>query len=68
MNGGELMWIGDSVSSTDKGVEYLLNSLDIFLMIFLGVYCGKQLANMIIKSKNGCRRHNLAVSKTKVLK
>ena len=37
------------------------------MIIYIGIYCGSDLANMIINSANGCRRHGSSVSKTILL-
>ena len=35
------------------------------MIIYIGHYCGQELANMIIHSQNGCHRHDPAVSTCK---
>ena len=52
--------IGVPVSSEIK-VNWNIN-------IHIGQYCGNDLANMILKSANGCRRHGTGVSKIVLLK
>ena len=49
---------GELVSSNYDFVYQIMS-------IYIGHYCGQELANMILHSQNGCNRHDPAVSTRK---
>ena len=50
------------MDQTDSGEPVRHEKLFINHHSYIGYYCGVELANMIIHSQNGCRRHNPEVN------